>query len=124
MCCSSGLFNFGVAGLILVLLVGWLGWVLLVGFAHWNNWLVFLVRLVGLIGDVLVGVCVCVCVCCGWACCWWVWLDVLQRVGGLIELGWLVFGQWDCYFGIFDGGGGDGGGGLCAIGCGGLRLAL
>ena len=50
------------------------------------------VGLVGLIGDVLVGVCVCVC--CGWVCCWWGWVDVLQRVGGLIELGSGVAGVW------------------------------
>ena len=34
----------------------------------------------------------------------------------------MVFRQWDCYSGMFDGGcGGRGGGGLCAIGCGGAE---
>ena len=97
--------------------LGVIGWIcsleLLVG---------FLVRSIRLIGDVLVGGVL------------WMglllvgWLDALQRVGGLNELGlgWLVFGQWDCYSGMFDGGcgGGDGGRGLCAIGCGGLWLAV
>ena len=80
------LFGLGVAGLVLVLLdlvVLLVGLGVMVGFVHWIRWLDVLV---GLVGDVLVGRC------CGWVGCGRGWLDVFQRVGGLIELGW----GWVC----------------------------